>query len=305
MLKFSNKVYLAGYRTMGQLITTNHLPSPIGSFEAYLAIVNGFAKLDSEQERELACRFRDSNDLNAAQQLILANLRHVPYIAKSYSGYGLAQPDLVQEGNIGLMKALKRFDPDQGVRLISFAVHWIRAEIHEFIIRNWRIVKIATTKAQRKVFFNLRKSKKKLGWLTDAEAHQIAENLGIDVKTLRQMEGRMERSDMAFDASADESDQSHQFYPSSYLENPSLEPSVEVEEQELQDIQSTHLTNALSELDDRSRDIVTQRWLSDAKATLHELADQYQVSAERIRQLENNALKKLKNGLTDNYSIAL
>ncbi|HFD12795.1 MAG TPA: RNA polymerase sigma factor RpoH [Crenotrichaceae bacterium] len=286
---------------MTQLITSNNLPSPIGSFDAYLAMVNGFSKLDPDQERELAYRFRDNNDLNAAQQLILANLRHVPYIARGYSGYGLSQPDLVQEGNIGLMKALKRFDPDQGVRLISFAVHWIRAEMHEFIIRNWRIVKIATTKAQRKVFFNLRKSKKRLGWLSDTEAQQIADNLDIDVKTLRQMEGRMERSDMAFEASADESDQTHQFYPSSYLENASPDPSIQVEELELEGLQATKLSNALAALDDRSRDIVKQRWLSDTKSTLHELADTYNVSAERIRQLEANALKKLKSGLSDDY----
>ena len=290
---------------MTELITANHLPSPIGSFDAYVAIINGFTKLDAEQEHALACRFRDDNDLNAAQQLILANLRHVPYIARSYSGYGLSQPDLVQEGNIGLMKALKRFDPNQGVRLISFAVHWIRAEMHEFIIRNWRIVKIATTKAQRKVFFNLRKSKKKLGWLSNTEAEQIANNLGIDVKTLRQMEGRMERSDMAFEATTDESDQTQQFYPSSYLENPTPDPSIQVEEFELQDMQTTNLNNALSSLDERSQDIVKQRWLSETKSTLHELADQYQVSAERIRQLENNALKKLKSGLSADYTLAV
>jgi len=290
---------------MGQLIASNTLPSPIGSFDAYLAIVNSFEKLNSEQEYELACRFRDHNDLNAAQQLILANLRHVPYIAKSYSGYGLSQPDLVQEGNIGLMKALKRFDPDQGVRLISFAVHWIRAEMHEFIIRNWRIVKIATTKAQRKVFFNLRKSKKQLGWLSEKEAQHIADDLGIDVKTLRQMEGRMERSDMAFEASSDESDQDHQFYPSSYLENATPDPSTQVEENELKNLQATSLRNALDTLDERSRDIVRKRWLSETKSTLHELAAQYKVSAERIRQLENNALKKLKNGLTDSFSVSV
>jgi RNA polymerase sigma-32 factor len=290
---------------MGQTITTNNLPSPIGSFDAYLAIVNEFSKLTREQEHELACRFRDHNDLDAAQQLILGNLRHIPYIARSYSGYGLPQPDLVQEGNIGLMKALKRFDPDQGVRLISFAVHWIRAEMHEYIIRNWRIVKIATTKAQRKVFFNLRKSKKRLGWLSETEAQHIAANLDIKVEVLRQMEGRMERSDMAFEASTDESDQATQFYPSSYLEHPTPDPSMQVEELELQDMKSTNLSSALEELDDRSRDIVKQRWLSETKSTLHQLADQYQVSAERIRQIESNALKKLRNGMSDSYSVAL
>jgi RNA polymerase sigma-32 factor len=290
---------------MGQSIITNNLPSPLGSFDAYLAIVNDFAKLTKEQEHALACRFRDNNDLDAAQQLILANLRHVPYIARSYSGYGLSQPDLVQEGNIGLMKALKRFDPDQGVRLISFAVHWIRAEMHEFIIRNWRIVKIATTKAQRKVFFNLRKSKKRLGWLSEQEAQQIAENLGIKVEVLRQMEGRMERSDMAFEAATNDSDQAAQFYPSSYLEHPAPDPSTQVEELELEHMQSANLNNALGELDERSRDIVKQRWLSETKVTLHQLADQYKVSAERIRQLESNALKKLRNGMSDSYLVAL
>lgn len=290
---------------MRQMIPTNNLPTPIGSFDAYLAIVNSFDKLDSKEEYKLACRFRDHNDLNAAQQLILANLRHVPYIAKSYSGYGLSQPDLVQEGNIGLMKALKRFDPDQGVRLISFAVHWIRAEMHEFIIRNWRIVKIATTKAQRKVFFNLRKSKKHLGWLSETEAQQIADNLGIDIKTLRQMEGRMERSDMAFEASADEGSQDNQFYPSSYLENATPDPSTQVEELELQNLQTASLQNALEALDERSQDIVKQRWLSEKKCTLHELADKYKVSAERIRQLESNALKKLRNGLSESYSVSV
>ncbi|MCH9699437.1 MAG: RNA polymerase sigma factor RpoH [Gammaproteobacteria bacterium] len=291
---------------MGQLMTaTNHLPSPIGSFDAYLAIVNGFTRLDAEQEYALACRFRDQNDLDAAQQLILANLRHVPYIAKSYSGYGLPQPDLVQEGNVGLMKALKRFDPEQGVRLISFAVHWIRAEMHEFIIKNWRIVKIATTKAQRKVFFNLRKSKKQLGWMTESEARKIAADLDIDVDTLRQMEGRMERSDMAFDSSPDDSDQTHQFSPSTYLQDTNLEPSAQVEALEQEKMQLSGLSNALQQLDERSRDIIKQRWLSESKSTLHELADQYQVSAERIRQLENNAIKKLKNGLSNVYSVEL
>jgi len=288
---------------MGQLLTANNLPSPIGSFQAYLAIVNGFSKLSAEQEHELACRFRENNDLEAAQQLILANLRHVPFIARSYSGYGLSEPDLVQEGNIGLMKALKRFDPDHGVRLISFAVHWIRAEMHEFIIRNWRIVKIATTKAQRKVFFNLRKSKKRLGWLSETEAQQIADNLNIKVETLRQMEGRMERSDMAFDASADDNEQTTQFSPSNYLEHGAPDPSTQVEEVQETQMRSTNLNNALCELDERSRDIVKQRWLSENKATLHQLADQYQVSAERIRQLESSALKKLKNGLSETFSV--
>ncbi len=290
---------------MGQLLTANNLPSPIGSFQAYLAIVNGFSKLSAEQEHELACRFRDNNDLEAAQQLILANLRHVPFIARSYSGYGLSEPDLVQEGNIGLMKALKRFDPDHGVRLISFAVHWIRAEMHEFIIRNWRIVKIATTKAQRKVFFNLRKSKKRLGWLSETEAQQIADNLDIKVETLRQMEGRMERSDMAFDVSADDNEQTTQFSPSHYLEHGAPDPSTQVEEIEERQMRAINLNNALCELDERSRDIVKQRWLSENKATLHQLADQYQVSAERIRQLENKAMKKLKNGLSESFSVEL
>jgi len=266
-----------------------------GSLDAYIRVVNGLPSLDADEERELAIRLRDHNDLQAAQQLVLANLRFVVHIARGYAGYGLQLADLVQEGNIGLMKAVKRFDPEVGVRLISFAVHWIRSEIHEFVIRNWRIVKIATTKAQRKLFFNLRSSKKRLGWLNDAEVNAVAEDLNVKPEEVLQMEQRLSGQDVTFEASSDDDDESS-WGPESYLESHTdIDPGQSLAEIEWEDHQRSKLQQALAALDERSRDILQQRWLSeDSKTGLKELAEQYGVSAERVRQIEAQALKKLR-----------
>jgi RNA polymerase sigma-32 factor len=261
---------------------------------AYIATVNSVAVLTPEQERELSKLYYYENDVDAARQLVLAHLRFVVHMAKSYSGYGLSLADLIQEGNVGLMKAVKRFDPEVGVRLISFAVHWIKAEMHEFILRNWRIVKIATTKAQRKLFFNLRSSKKRLGWLNNEEAEAVAKDLGVDAKVVRQMEGRMSSYDMPFDCEPDADDDVAFKAPANYLEDRDSDIAVSIEESEWEEVTNGHLHQALAELDDRSKDILASRWLTDDKATLHELADKYSVSAERIRQLEKNAMNKIK-----------
>jgi RNA polymerase sigma-32 factor len=270
----------------------------VGSFDHYLVSVNHIPKLSADEEHRLAVRFRDQGDLDAARQLVMANLRFVVHIARGYRGYGLALPDLVQEGNIGLMKAVKRFDPAVGVRLVSFAVHWIRAEIHEFVIRNWRIVKIATTKAQRKLFFNLKKSKKRLGWLNPQEAHAVANDLGVKVETVYEMENRLDSHDMAFDPPAnDNQDDTGMYCPSSYLATKTADPAAMLENSDWDDYEQTRLHDALARLDDRSRDILASRWLNEEKSTLHELADRYSVSAERIRQLEKNAMKKLREAI--------
>ena len=261
---------------------------------AYIATVNSVAVLTPEHERELSKLYYYDNDVDAARQLVLAHLRFVVHMAKSYSGYGLSLADLIQEGNVGLMKAVKRFDPEVGVRLISFAVHWIKAEMHEFILRNWRIVKIATTKAQRKLFFNLRSSKKRLGWLNNVEAEAVAKDLGVDANVVRQMEGRMSSYDMPFDCEPDADDDVAYKAPANYLEDRDSDIAVSVEESEWEEVTNGSLHLALSELDDRSKDILASRWLTDDKATLHELADKYGVSAERIRQLEKNAMNKIK-----------
>lgn len=261
---------------------------------AYMATVNSVAVLTPEQERELSRLYYYENDVDAARQLVLAHLRFVVHMAKSYSGYGLSLADLIQEGNVGLMKAVKRFDPEVGVRLISFAVHWIKAEMHEFILRNWRIVKIATTKAQRKLFFNLRSSKKRLGWLNNKEAEAVAKDLGVDAKVVRQMEGRMSSYDMPFDCEPDADDDVAYKAPANYLEDRDSDIAVSVEESEWKEVTNSSLHLALAELDDRSKDILASRWLSDNKATLHELAAKYSISAERIRQLEKNAMNKVK-----------
>jgi len=261
---------------------------------AYIATVNSVAVLTPEHERELSKLYYYDNDVDAARQLVLAHLRFVVHMAKSYSGYGLSLADLIQEGNVGLMKAVKRFDPEVGVRLISFAVHWIKAEMHEFILRNWRIVKIATTKAQRKLFFNLRSSKKRLGWLNNVEAEAVAKDLGVDANVVRQMEGRMSSYDMPFDCEPDADDDVAYKAPANYLEDRDSDIAVSVEESEWEEITNGSLHLAVSELDDRSKDILASRWLTDDKATLHELADKYGVSAERIRQLEKNAMNKIK-----------
>ena len=274
---------------------------PVGSIDAYFNAVGQLPQLSVDEEQALAVRFRDNEDINAARQLVMANLRFVVHIARGYKGYGLALPDLVQEGNIGLMKAVKRFDPTIGVRLVSFAVHWIRAEIHEFVIRNWRIVKIATTKAQRKLFFNLRKSKKRLGWFSRDEAIAVADDLGVKVETVLEMEKRLDNYDMAFDAPEDASNEDHvAFAPASYIQQRAADPAELIEQSEWGSHEHARLTQALAALDERSKDILTSRWLTEKKQTLHDLAARYRVSAERIRQLEKNALKKLKNSMVEN-----
>ena len=271
---------------------------PMSSIEAYTQAVNRIPVLSAEEEHELAVRYRNDEDVAAARKLIMSHLRFVAHIARGYSGYGLPHADLIQEGNIGLMKAVRRFDPTMNVRLVSFAVHWIRAEIHEFILRNWRIVKVATTKAQRKLFFNLRSSKKRLGWFSYEEVDKVAETLGVTRADVLEMESRLSGRDMAFDSSPDSNDDDDmEVTPASYLQDVRFEPATQVEEEQWTSHSNNQLHEALSGLDDRSRDIVASRWLTEDKSTLQELADKYNVSAERIRQLEKNAMKKLKNVL--------
>ncbi|RUO37714.1 RNA polymerase sigma factor RpoH [Aliidiomarina shirensis] len=266
-----------------------------GSLDAYISSVNSIPMLSAEEEKSLAERLQQDGDLQAAKQLIMSHLRFVVHVARSYQGYGLPQADLIQEGNIGLMKAVKRFDPTVGVRLVSFAVHWIKAEIHEFVLRNWRIVKVATTKAQRKLFFNLRKAKKRLGWFTNDEVNTVARELGVSSSEVMEMESRMSAHDAAFDMGVDEDDNNEvAFSPSQYLEDKSSDVAATVEAQDWEAQASKRLAYALSSLDERSQHIVRARWLDDNKTTLHDLADTFQVSAERIRQLEQNAMKKLR-----------
>lgn len=265
---------------------------PGGDLSAYVQSVGSIPVLSAERERELAEDLFYHGNVEAARQLVMSHLRFVVHIAKSYKGYGLAQADLIQEGNVGLMKAVKRFDPEKGVRLVSFAVHWIKAEIHEYVLRNWRIVKIATTKAQRKLFFNLRSAKKQLSWLSNDEVHAVAADLGVDVAEVRRMEGRLSSVDVGFDADTD--DERGPVAPVHYLEDHSADPALLLESDDLEESNHQNLSLALSELDERSRDILQSRWLGDSKATLHDLADRYGVSAERIRQLEQAAMKKLR-----------
>ena len=272
------------------------LAVPTGSLDAYMQAVSQVPILSAERENELAIRLHEHGDLNAARELVLSHLRFVAHIARSYTGYGLPLADLIQEGNIGLMKAVKRFDPNKGVRLVSFAVYWIRAEIHEFVLRNWRIVKVATTKAQRKLFFNLRSAKKQLGWFTQDEVETVAKDLGVSTIEVREMESRLSGQDVAFDLRDDEDDDTT-YAPATYLQDTSHEPSHLLEASDWEEDSNQRLANAIETLDERSRDIVQRRWLNDNKATLQELADKYSVSAERIRQLENNAIKKLKSTL--------
>lgn len=268
--------------------------TPGRDLSAYIASVNSIAMLTPEQEKELANQYYYEDNVDSARQLVLAHLRFVVHMSKTYSGYGLSQADLIQEGNVGLMKAVKRFNPEVGVRLVSFAVHWIKAEMHEYILRNWRIVKIATTKAQRKLFFNLRSSKKRLGWLNNEETLAVANDLGVDPKVVRQMEGRMSSYDTSFDAEPDSDDDNAYKAPAYYLQDQSSDLAAEVEEAQWEEANNQSLHIALSDLDERSKDILTSRWLSDEKPTLHALADKYGVSAERIRQLEKNAMNKIK-----------
>ena len=265
-----------------------------GSIEAYIHSVNEVPMLSAEEERALARRLHDLNDLDAARQLVMSHLRFVVRVARGYNGYGLSQSDLIQEGNIGLMKAVKRFNPELGVRLVSFAVHWIRAEIHEFILRNWRIVKVATTKAQRKLFFNLRSSKKRLGWMNRDEVNAVAEDLGVSAADVLEMEKRLNAHDASYDGPAREDPENDTFAPAGYLQDGRASPEEQLALAQSERANREKLTGALRSLDERSREIIRQRWLNEDKATLHTLAAQFEVSAERIRQLEQNAMKKLR-----------
>jgi RNA polymerase sigma-32 factor len=270
------------------------LAGPLGSFEAYAERISHIPVLSREEEHELAMRFRSDNDLEAARHLVLSHLRFVLHIARGYAGYGLPMGDLVQEGNVGLMKAVKRFDPSLGVRLVSFAVHWIRAEIHDYVLRNWRLVKIATTKAQRKLFFNLRRMKKNLSWLTQAETQAVARDLGVSPREVTEMEQRLAARDMSFDPTPESEEDEHRYGPAQFLPAPDADPAEHAERTEWDADVRERLDCAVARLDERSRDIVRRRWLADNKPTLHELADEYGVSAERIRQIEAAAVRKLQ-----------
>lgn len=283
---------------MGTQLQPVDILSPGANINAYMQAVNSFAVLTVDEEKELAERLYYDGDLDAARNLVMAHLRFVVHIAKSYSGYGLSQADLIQEGNVGMMKAVKRFNPEKGVRLVSFAVHWIKAEMHEFILRNWRIVKVATTKAQRKLFFNLRGQKKRLGWLTHAEAKAVAADLNVEVKHVQEMEGRLSAYDTGFDADNDDDDDSAYQAPANYLEDHRYNPAQQLESADWADDNVNRLQNALKTLDERSQVIIQRRWLNeDEKSTLHELANEFGVSAERIRQLEKNAMKKVRTAM--------
>jgi len=267
---------------------------PLGSLDAYLDRVGRIPVLSREEERELAVRFHRDNDLEAARQLVLSHLRFVVHIARGYTGYGLPIGDLIQEGNVGLMKAVKRFDPSLNVRLVSFAVHWVRAEIHEYVLRNWRLVKVATTKAQRKLFFNLRRLKKNLSWLSGEETRAVANDLGVSPAEVSEMEQRLSARDLSFDPAPDTEEDENAFSPAAYLPAPEADPAERVEADEWETDSSERLRAAMGRLDERSRDILERRWIGEDKATLHQLADKYGVSAERIRQIESNALTKLR-----------
>jgi RNA polymerase sigma-32 factor len=282
-------------RALAPKSTELMLSGPVGSLDRYIQAANSIPVLTAEEEFELATRFREANDLEAARRLVLAHLRFVVHVARGYAGYGLPLSDLIQEGNVGLMKAVKRFDPNVGVRLVSFAVHWIRAEIHEFVLRNWRLVKVATTKAQRKLFFNLRKAKKHLGWLNKDETEAVAKDLGVTPREVTEMEQRLSGRDLSFDPDPENDDD---FAPMAYLPSPDADPASEVEGEDWDRSAHDRLDQALGTLDARSRDILARRWLADRKVTLHELAAEYKVSAERIRQIETNAIAKLKTAMT-------
>ena len=274
------------------------LTGPVGSLDAYIAQVSAIPMLSREDELALARRYRDHDDLDAARDLVLSHLRFVVHIARGYLGYGLPVGDLIQEGNVGLMKAVKRFDPDMGVRLVSFAVHWIRAEIHEFVIRNWRLVRVATTKAQRKLFFNLRRMKKNLAWLSDDEARAVAGELGVEPGEVREMEQRLSSRDLSFDPAPDTDDDEGFVSPSLYLPSAEVDPATAIEKEQWDGAVAESLSAAISTLDERSRAVVQARWLAEEKRTLQHLADDYGVSAERIRQIESVALKKLRAAMT-------
>lgn len=279
------------------LTRTDHaliLAGPVGSLDAYMQAISRIPVLSREEEQVLARRLHEDNDLDAARSLVISNLRFVVHVAKGYKGYGLPLADLVQEGNIGLMKAVKKFDPDVGVRLVSFAVHWIRAEIHEFVLRNWRLVKVATTKAQRKLFFNLRKTRKHLGWLSEDERHAVAKDLGVSKNEVTEMEKRLSSRDLSFDFSANDDDEGSSFAPAGYLSSTDADPAQTIEDLDYEQDSENRLLSSLETLDERSRDILERRWLAGKKTTLQELAKEYGVSAERIRQIESSALKKLR-----------
>ena len=284
---------------MGTQLQPSQLNSPGKDIESYLSSVHAIPILTKEQEQELALKLYEEDDLDAARQLVIHHLRFVVHIARSYQGYGLPLGDIIQEGNVGLMKAVDKYDPHRGVKLVSFAVHWIKAEIHEYILKNWRLVKIATTKAQRKLFFNLRGKKKSLEWLTKEEAESIASDLNVDVKDVLHMENRLSSNDSSFDAPIQTGNDEEVMSPSQYLEDKRYDPEVIVANEQAEQVNSSELVEALKMLDDRSKDILQRRYLSDHKATHHDLADEYEVSAERIRQIENTALKKLKSLMVD------
>ena len=284
---------------MGTQLQPSQLNSPGKDIESYLSSVHAIPILTKEQEQELALKLYEEDDLDAARQLVIHHLRFVVHIARSYQGYGLPLGDIIQEGNVGLMKAVDKYDPHRGVKLVSFAVHWIKAEIHEYILRNWRQVKIATTKAQRKLFFNLRSKKKSLDWLTKDEAEKIAKDLNVEVKDVIHMENRLSSNDSSFDSPVLTGDDEEMMSPSQYLEDKRYDPEVIVAKDQSNQVNSEDLAHALKILDDRSKDILQRRYLADEKATLHDLADEYNVSAERIRQIENTALKKLKSVMAD------
>jgi len=284
---------------MGTQLQPSQLNSPGKDIESYLSSVHAIPILTKEQEKELALKLYEEDDLDAARQLVIHHLRFVVHIARSYQGYGLPLGDIIQEGNVGLMKAVDKYDPHRGVKLVSFAVHWIKAEIHEYILKNWRLVKIATTKAQRKLFFNLRGKKKSLDWLTKEEAEQIASDLNVEVKDVLHMENRLSSNDSSFDAPAPSGDDDEVMSPSQYIEDKRYDPEVIVANEQAEQVNRGELIEALKMLDERSKDILQRRYLSDHKVTLHDLADEYKVSAERIRQIENSALKKLKSLMVD------
>ena len=283
---------------MGTQLQPINLGSPGKDIESYLASVHSIPILTREQEQELAIKLYENDDLDAARQLVIHHLRFVVHIARSYQGYGLPLADIIQEGNVGLMKAVRKFNPEVGVRLISFAIHWIKSEIHEYILKNWKIVKVATTKAQRKLFFNLRNKRKDLNWLSSDDVKMISSELGVDEKSVKEMESRMNSSDVSFDPPAEANDDQASYSPANYLSDSSMDPAELVEKNDLEKHNNSELLSAISELDQRSKEILMDRWLSDMKPTLHELSDKYGVSAERIRQIEKSAMDVIKEKLS-------
>jgi RNA polymerase sigma-32 factor len=293
------KKELKSENSIGTALQEMEALAPGGDLQAYINSVHSIGILTPEEERKLAEDLYYRNDLDAARKLVLAHLRFVIYIAKTYSGYGLSEADLIQEGNVGLMKAIRKFNPEMGVRLVSFAVHWVKAEIHEYVLKNWKIVKIATTKAQRKLFFNLRSKKKGLGWLTEEEVEAMAKDLGVKPSEVREMEKRLSGIDMPFDPLSDSDDDEASFSPSQYLEDMDANPANIFEKETFDENNANQLYEAINQLDDRSRDILQDRWLADQKLTLHELAEKYEISAERVRQIEKNAMKKVKQSFSE------